>query len=142
MKSFLFIFAVLILAIKSPAADAVAASPLKIGTADATNHYGQEMVVTGKVAQVTIRPTVTFLNLHKPFPNSPFSVVIFHGHSSFFGDANALKGKTIEIKGKIKNYHDRPEIILNDTNQLTVPGLFQSTNAPTEMPATNFPEIM
>jgi hypothetical protein len=70
-----------------------ASAPLKIGTADATNHYNEIMIVTGKVAQVTIRPTVTFLNLDQPFPNSPFSVVIFHGHSSFYGDANALRGK-------------------------------------------------
>ena len=87
--------------------------PLKIGTADAANHYDQEMIVTGKVAQVTIRPTVTFLNLDKPYPDSPFSVVIFHGHSSFYGDANALKGKSIEIKGKVTNYHDKPEIALD-----------------------------
>jgi hypothetical protein len=77
-------------------------------------------------------------------------VVIFHGHSSFYGDANALKGKSIEIRGKIKNYRDKPEIILNDTNQLTVLGSFpftsapaaMPTNAPPEMPVTNFPEIM
>ena len=134
---------------------------MKIGTAEATNHYDKEMIVTGKVAQVTIRPTVTFLNLDKPFPNSPFSVVIFHGHSSFYGDANALKGKSIEIRGKIKNYHDKPEIALDSTNQLTVfdskgmiitSTIIQSTNAPaarqsTNTPppstqSTNFPEIM
>ncbi len=95
-------------------------APLKIGTADAASHYDQEMIVTGKVAQVTIRPTVTFLNLDKPYPDSPFSVVIFHGHSSFYGNANALRGKSIEIKGKIKNYHDKPEIALDNANQLTV----------------------
>jgi len=27
-------------------------------------------------------------------------MVIFHGHSSFYGNANALKGKSVEIKGK------------------------------------------
>ena len=144
--------------------DTNALASLKIGTADATNHYDQEMIVTGKVAQVTIRPTVTFLNLDKAFPDSPFTVVIFHGHSSFYGDADALRGKSIEIKGKIKNYHDKPEIALDSTNQLTVFDskgvnvtsiVLQSTNhapvvpqppnavpAPPTMPATNFPEIM
>jgi hypothetical protein len=137
---------------------------LKIGAADAANHYDQEMIVTGKVAQVTIRPTVTFLNFDKPFPNSPFSVVIFHGHSSFHGDANALKGKSVEIRGKIKNYQDKPEIVLDSTNQLTVfdpkgvditSTALQSTNhapampeppsavpAPPAVGSTNFPEIM
>ena len=119
------------------------------------------MIVTGKVAQVTIRPTVTFLNLDQPFPNSPFTVVMFPRPHSFYGDANALKGKTIEIKGKIKNYHDKPEIALDNTNQLTVfdsgmPIVFQvlgNQPTPRRLPShqrrrppstqsTNFPEIM
>ena len=125
---------------------------LKIGTGEADKHYDQEMIVTGRVAQVTIRPTVTFLNLDKPFPDSPFTVVIFHGHSSFFGDANALKGKSIEIRGKIKNYHDKPEIALDRTNQLTVLGSTLPTQVPAAPPPTNapppsteptnFPEVM
>jgi len=124
----------------------------KIGAGEADKYYGQEMIVTGKVVQVTIRPKVTFLNLDKPHPNSPFTVVIFHGHSSFFGDANALKGKSIEIRGKIKNYNDEPEIALDSTNQLTVLGSTVSTNIPPVTPpanapppsaeSTNLPEIM
>lgn len=137
-----------------------APTPAKIGTIAATNYYNQEMTVTGRVAQVTIRPAVTFLNLDKPYPNSPFSVVIFHGHSSFYGDANALKGKNIEIKGKIKIYRDKPEIALDDPEQLTVfdsqgrnitstilqstnaPAAITPTNAPAAGPSTNSPEIM
>jgi len=67
----------------------------------------------------------------------------------------------VEIRGKIKNYNDKPEIALDNTNQLTVfdsksmiitSTIFQSTNAPaarqsTNAPppptqSTNFPEIM
>jgi DNA/RNA endonuclease YhcR with UshA esterase domain len=162
MRTFLIIFTVLTFVVKAAAAGTNAASPLKIGAADATNHYDQEMIVTGKVAQVTIRPTVTFLNLDKKYPDSPFSVVIFHGKSSFHGDANALKGKSIEIKGKIKNYQDKPEIALDSTNQLTVfdskgvnitatvlqstnqvPVVPQTTNVvPVPPTPTNFPDIL
>jgi len=75
-----------------------------------------------------------------------------------------LKGKAVEIKGKIKNYQDKPEIVLDSTNQLTVfdskgvnvtATVLQSTNsapAPRRAPKTppvpptatetNFPEIM
>jgi hypothetical protein len=126
-------------------------APLKIGALDATNYYDQTMIVTGKVVQVTIRPNVTFLNLDKPFPNSPFAIVIIHGKSSYYGDANALKGKSVEIRGKIKNYKDKPEIVLDSTNQLTVlasmgltnkPVIKQSTNAvPTSATTNDFPEI-
>jgi DNA/RNA endonuclease YhcR with UshA esterase domain len=169
MKTILSILALAALAVEVSAQEAntpvstktAGSTPLKIGTAYADKYYDQTMIVTGNVAQVTIRPTVTFLNLDKPFPNSPFSVVIFHSHSSFYGDANALKGKSIEIKGKIKNYNDKPEIALDSTNQLTVIGGWipsvkppasalpktpassaTSTNVPPAMPATNFPEIM
>lgn len=125
---------------------------LKISAWEATNYYDQEVVVTGKVAQVTIRPAVTFLNLDKAYPDSPCTVVIFHGRSSFFGDANALRGTSIEIRGRVRNYRDRPEIVLNTTNQLTVFGLtnwpapvhpMPKTNSPPPAAtATNLPEVM
>jgi DNA/RNA endonuclease YhcR with UshA esterase domain len=154
MRKILFILAVFAFAFELSAEETNNLASLKINAAAATNYYDKEMIVTGKVVQVTIRPTVTFLNLDKKYPNSPFEVVIFHGHSSFYGDANALKGKSIEIKGKIKNYNDKPEIVLDSTNQLTVfgvtnlslflnPAIASPANAPTTMPSTNgFPEIM
>ena len=125
------------------------ASPKKIGAAEATNYYDQTVIVTGKVVQVTIRPKVTFLNLDEKFPDSPLAIVIFHGHSGFYGDANALRGKSIEIRGKVKNYHDRAEMILDNAKQLTVldstnavsaPAI--STNAPPAEESTNLSEIM
>jgi hypothetical protein len=161
MKKILLIFVVLSAAGKLSAADTGAKTPVKIGAAAATNYYDQTVIVTGKVAQITIRPSVTFLNLDKPFPNSPFAIVIFHGHSSFYGDANSLKGRSIEIKGKIKNYNDKPEMALDNMEQLTVIGGWTpstntpattppanstpskaSTNAPPATQATNLPEIM
>ena len=167
---FPILLAALTFAIRSPAADTNApassniASPalIKIGTLAATNYYDRMVIVTGKVVQVTIRPTVTFLNLDKKYPNSPFAIVIIHGKSSYYGDVNTLKGKSVEIRGKIKNYKDKPEIVLDSTNQLTVLGItnlslplnppgasttnFPATpspaNAPPVAPPTNgFPEI-
>ncbi len=94
-----------------------------IGAAEATNYYDQDVVVTGKVAQVSIRPSITFINLVKRYPDSPFAVVIIAGRSHFHGNANALRGQAIEIKGKVTNYHGRPEMLLNETSQLTVVGV-------------------
>jgi DNA/RNA endonuclease YhcR with UshA esterase domain len=158
MKTILLTFAAAMLAIRLQAADTNAPAPVKIGALEATNYYDQEMIVTGKVVQVTIRPTVTFLNLEERYPESPFAVVILHGHSSFYGDANVLRGKSVEITGKIKNYHGKPEIVLDSTNQLSVlgvtnlslflnpvvpaagaPAIASPTNTP---PASHNPEIM
>jgi hypothetical protein len=164
MKSvFIFLFGVLTFSVQLPAAEtnatdhskAASLAPSKIGALEATNYYNQTMIVTGKVAQVTIRPKVTFLNLDKRFPDSPFAIVIIHGKSTYYGNANALKGKSIEIRGKIQNYKGKPEIVLDSTNQLTVLNFTNSirlpsapaTPAPANMSpdesATNsFPEIM
>jgi len=159
MGKSLFILSVVAVAIvKSSAADTNTVAPLKISAADTTNYYDHVMIVTGKVAQVTIRPTVTFLNLDKKYPGSPFEIVIFHGKSSFYGDANLLKGQSIEIKGVIKKFKDKPEIVLDSTNQLTVLGVTNlslflnpvstakgapETSSPTKAPSTNsLPEIM
>ncbi|MGO8838568.1 MAG: hypothetical protein ACLQAH_18275 [Limisphaerales bacterium] len=106
------------------------AAPVKIGTADADKHYDQEMIVTGKVAQITFRPTIVFLNLDRPHPDAPFSAVIHSDKTNQFGDLKSLQGKPVEIDGKIKKYHDKPEIVLESSSQLTVVGASASTNAP------------
>ena len=168
MKKFLLTIPMLLLGMYVSAADTNstikslvgATASAKISALDVTNYYDQTVTVTGKVVQVTIRPSVTFLNLDKPFPNSPFAIVIFHGKSSFYGDANALKGKTIEIRGKVKKFKDKPEMALDNLDQLTVvgftnffagftnsarlPGVSAKglTNAPAAKPSTNgFPEV-
>ena len=160
MKIFFPVLLAAIVAIKSSAQETDAsfspktagANLQKISALDATNYYDKEVIVTGKVAQVTIRSTITFINLDKPYPESPLAIVIFHGHSSFYGDANALKGKAIEIKGKIKNYKDRPEIVQDSTNQLTILNFTNSmmrmtapvvpSNLPPAGQSTNLPDVM
>ena len=149
MRICCIVLAALAIAFKLSAADTNATVLLKIGTADAASHYDQEMIVTGKVAQVTIRPTATFLNFDKPYPDSPFTVVIFPKQRPLFGDLDALRRKSIEVRGTIKKYNDKPEIVLEKTNQITVLGLTNwpvplvkpATNAPAAT-ATNLPEIM
>ena len=129
MRTFLLIAAVCAFTHELSAAETNNLVPFKISATEATNYYDREMIVTGKVAQVTIRPTVTFLNLDSKFPDSPFAIVIIHGKSSYYGDANALKEKQIEVRGKITKYKDKPEIALDSTNQLTV---LDSTNSVTK----------
>ncbi|HEX3626314.1 MAG TPA: hypothetical protein VH280_12905 [Verrucomicrobiae bacterium] len=96
------------------------ADPAKIGALDAPKFYGREMIVTGTVAQVTIRPNIVFLNMDKPYPRSPFSLVIFPAATNQFGDLKALKGTSVQATGKIIDYHNKPEIVLDKASQLTV----------------------
>lgn len=94
----------------------------RIGTSDATNYYNKEMIVTGHVAQVSLRSSVAFLNMDRPYPNSPFTLVIFNSATNQFGNLASLKGMSVEARGKIISYHNRPEIVLEKSNQLNVIG--------------------
>lgn len=122
MKGYLLILAVLTWALPLPAEETNSLAPMKIGAAEASQHYDEVMVVTGKVAQVSIRPKIVFLNLDKPYPDSPFALVILPAATNQFSDVKALKGKNVEARGKIKNFHDRPEMVLESSNQLEVVG--------------------
>ncbi len=92
----------------------------KISTLMATNHINETMVVTGKVAQVSVREKMVYLNIDKPYPDSPFTAVIFARATNGFGDFKLLKGKSVEIQGKVELYKEKPQIIINSTNQLKV----------------------
>jgi len=47
-----------------------------------------------------------------------------------FGDLQKLQNQSVEISDTITEYHDKPEIILESTNQLTVAGSTGSPNTP------------
>ena len=131
MKTLLLLVAATILSVNLAWAEQTnAAPPAKVGAADASKHYDEQVVVTGKVAQVTLRPTIVFLNLDQAFPNSPFAVVIHSEDTNQFGDLKALQGKSVEIEGTIKKYHDKPEIVLTNAAQLKVLAAPTSTNTP------------
>ena len=95
-------------------------APKKISAAEAEKHYQETVIVTGKVAQVSIRQKLVYVNLDKRFPESPISCVIFAKDTNQFGDLKKLEGKQVEIKGKVEEYKDKAQIILNSTNQLKV----------------------
>lgn len=118
----------LVLSLAAGAAQAEAttnAAPLRISASEADKHFDETATVTGKVAQVTIRPKVVFLNIDKPHPDSPFTAVIFNKDANGF-DLKSLEGKSVEITGRIKNFKDAPEIVISSTNQLVVVTMLQS----------------
>jgi hypothetical protein len=108
------------LTLSADPADTTNALPQKIGTGDAAKYYDKEMTVTGLVAQVTFHQNVVYLNLDKQYPDTPFAIAIFPKDSKKFGHLFDFYGKNVEATGKIKNYHDKPVIILDNTNELKV----------------------
>lgn len=93
---------------------------LKIGADEAANYIDRTMTVTGTVVQVSIHSNIVFLNMDQPYPNSPFTLIIFAHDVPKFKDIKALDGKSVEATGKIKKFHDKPEIVLESAKQLKV----------------------
>jgi DNA/RNA endonuclease YhcR with UshA esterase domain len=95
-------------------------APVKITAAEAKNHIGDEAIVTGVVAEVNKAEKLVRLNLDQPFPKQPITAVVFSTRTNAFGDLEKLKGKKVEVTGKIAAYRDRPQIVLTETNQFKV----------------------
>ena len=102
----------------------------KIGAGEADKHFQETCIVTGKVAQVTVREKLVYVNLDKKFPETPLTCVIFARATNQFGDIKKLEGKQVEVKGKIEEYRDKLQIVLSSTNQLKVvePGKAEKPN--------------
>jgi hypothetical protein len=126
------VLALLALTLNLSADDTKNPALTKIGTGDISNYLGKEMIVTGKVAQVSIRPGIVFLNMDKPYPDSPFTLVIFPAATNQFGNLKALRGASVEATGLITNFHERAEMVLKKANQLKV-----TSAAPTKAPSAS-----
>ena len=80
---------------------------------------GETRCVTGKVVRVAIGSKNThYLDFCEDYRLCPFTVVIFSHDMKNVGDIRQLAGKVIEIRGEIKEYDDRAEIILDSRKQL------------------------
>jgi hypothetical protein len=121
MKSFTFLVTLLgLFCGAAPGQEAKTNPPVRIQAADAKANIGTNAIVIGKIVDVHFSEKVVSLNFEKPFPKQPFTAVIFGDKTNLFPGLEKLKGKTVEVSGKIVEYRDRPEIKLDSTNQLKV----------------------
>ncbi|MDP2741668.1 MAG: thermonuclease family protein [bacterium] len=94
-----------------------------VGACNAGNYYGKEVIVEGNIVSAYKSGTNTvFLNFEKPYPNSCFTSVIFSSDQYKFvqNPESYYSDKNVRIKGKIKEYQGKPEIILNDPLQIEI----------------------
>ena len=61
---------------------------------------------------------VHFLDFCEDAMACPFTVVVFSNDLKDVGDVRRLAGRTIEIRGALKAYDGRPEIILSRISQI------------------------
>ena len=85
----------------------------------ARNHLDETQCVTGKIIRVQEGDRgVHYLDFCEDYRLCSFTVVVFQHDLQKIGDIRQLAGKVVEIKGEIKEYEDRAEIVLENSNQL------------------------
>ena len=85
----------------------------------ARQHIGETQCVSGKVLRVESGSGgVHYLDFCEDYGSCSFSVVVFSSDLKRVGDVSQLAGKTVEIRGEVKEYDGRAEIILESARQL------------------------
>jgi len=87
---------------------------------EAGRHVGDSLCVTGHVLRVKVGARgVHFLDFCEDQMACPFTVVVFASDLKDVGDVRRLAGRTIEIRGPVKLYDGRAEIVLNRISQIS-----------------------
>ena len=86
----------------------------------AYKHIGDTQCITGKVVRVQAGSGGThYLDFCADYRLCSFSVVVFSHDLKNVGDVRRLAGKVVEVRGEVKEYNDRAEIILESRKQLS-----------------------
>ena len=86
----------------------------------ARQHIGEMRCVMGKVLRVKVGARgVHFLDFCQDQMACPFTVVVFPRDLKDVGDVRRLAGHLIEVRGPVKLYDDRAEIVLNRVSQIS-----------------------
>jgi hypothetical protein len=86
----------------------------------ARNHLDETQCITGKVIRVQEGDGgVHYLDFCEDYRLCSFTVVIFPHDLKKIGDVRQLAGTVVEIRGEVKEYDDRAEIVLENSKQLS-----------------------
>lgn len=87
----------------------------------ANSHYGEYAAVEGKIVLTHNTGKVCFLNFHPNYKNH-FTAVIFASDFSKFPaqPEKYYHGKKVRIRGYIKEYKGKPEIVVNNPSQMEI----------------------
>jgi len=91
-----------------------------ISPEQASKYVGKVASVRGVVSGVFVsRSETTFINFGKPYPDQPFTAVIFRSSSPRFPNASRWEGKMITVTGAVRLYKGKPEIVLESPSQVS-----------------------
>jgi DNA/RNA endonuclease YhcR with UshA esterase domain len=88
-----------------------------ISSKGAKDYIGQTVYIKGKVAAIFISDKGnTFINFDDKSPNQTFTVAIFS--DSKVDISKITEGCTLTVRGEVKEYKGKPEIIVNKNEQI------------------------
>ena len=91
-------------------------------TKDARLVLGEYKTVKGHIVQVSImkKSGMCYLNFTEKYPKNDFTVVIFKSAQKKFDNMKKYKDKNVKVTGKVKLYKGRPQIIVNNPEQIEI----------------------
>jgi len=105
--------------VEAPTAPKAGAAATFYTPEQAKDHVGELATVRGKVFGVHVsQKGDVFMNIGAAHPNAPFTAVCFQ-QAIPTETLKALDGKTVSIKGKIKDYKGTIEIVLEKADQIS-----------------------
>ena len=120
--------AVLLIALTAggPERAAAAGATPSISTVEAGEHIGEYASVCGVVKSAAYlsrsKGQPTFLNLDRPYPDQPFTVVIWGTTRALFARSpeSLFDGHRICVSGTIVMYKGKPQIVVDDPEQIAL----------------------
>jgi hypothetical protein len=93
--------------------------PGTISPEDAKNYVGKTVTVRGKVDRVYVsQKGDIFIDMGGKHPNAAFTAVCFQ-QAIPAAQLQTFNGQTISVKGTIKNYQGKVEIVLTSADQIS-----------------------
>ncbi len=92
-----------------------------IKSQNAKNYIGKFCTVEGRIVATYKNEKVCFLNFDRDYKKG-FTAVIFKSAFNNFSDSPEVyyKNKTVRVKGLIKEYKGKAEIIINDPSEIEI----------------------
>jgi hypothetical protein len=88
---------------------------------EAAAHVGETATVVGTVAAVFRSPGGNvYVNFGADYPRQTFTAVALAPLGSWAGRLDDLSGKRVRVRGEIVNYRGRVEIVLKESDQITL----------------------
>lgn len=101
-------------------------SVTSISPDNAKNHIGERKTVCGQIVDsnyaVRSNGSPTFLNFSRPYPNHPFTIVIWGNKRANFpsNPEQYYLNKKVCANGLIESYKGKPQIVANNQSQLSI----------------------